>query len=112
VVYWRPRSDSVPVSISIVIRVLHRIHAHTFLRILYVPELNHRVFQVDGLTWHWGLVFGQLVLYLFSLSCTNLQRGSISRENRSRATTWRLDMTSLYYSDTCEKSRIFVISGE
>lgn len=29
-----------------------------------MPELNHRVFQVDGLTWQWGLVFGQLVLYL------------------------------------------------
>ncbi|KAG8792939.1 hypothetical protein FRC16_011214 [Serendipita sp. 398] len=32
--------------------------------ILYIPEVHHRVFQIDGISWHWGLVFGQLVLYL------------------------------------------------
>jgi len=61
VVDWLPRSDRVPVSIA---TYSSANYVHTFFSILYIPEVNHRVFQVDGLTWHWGLVFGQLVLYL------------------------------------------------
>jgi P-type Na+/K+ transporter len=49
-------------------------HAHTPLSIIYIPEVNHRVFQVDGLTWHWGLVFGQLVLYLVLAELYKLAR--------------------------------------
>lgn len=57
------------------------------LRILYVPEVNHRVFQVDGLTWHWGLVFGQIVLYLVFAESYKLarrwyiRRNSVPRDN-------------------------------
>ena len=55
-----PRFDSVPVS-NVCDPLANLL---TRFRIIYVPEVNHRVFQVDGLTWHWGLVFGQLILYL------------------------------------------------
>jgi P-type Na+/K+ transporter len=33
-------------------------------RILYIPVINDHVFQLSGLTWEWGLVIGQLVVYL------------------------------------------------
>lgn len=32
--------------------------------LVYIPAINDRVFQLTGLTWHWGLVAAQLVLYL------------------------------------------------
>jgi len=55
--------------------------ALTVFPILYIPEVNHRVFQVDGLTWHWGLVFGQLVLYLVLAELYKLVRREYSRNS-------------------------------
>ena len=79
VVDWLPRFDRVPVSI-VIYSLANCIH--TFLSILYIPEVNHRVFQVDGLTWHWGLVFGQLVLYLVLAELYKLaKREYISRKS-------------------------------
>ncbi|EJD55236.1 potassium/sodium eff [Auricularia subglabra TFB-10046 SS5] len=47
--------------------------------IIYIPEVNHRVFQVDGLSWHWGLVFGQLILYLVLAELYKLARRTYRR---------------------------------
>lgn len=41
---------------------------------LYIPEVNNRVFQFDSLTWHWGLVAGQLVLYLVAAELYKLTK--------------------------------------
>jgi hypothetical protein len=81
---WLPRTDRIPVSID---KYLSAKCVHTFLSIIYIPEVNHRVFQVDGLTWHWGLVFGQLVLYLVLAELYKLakreyfRRKSVPRDN-------------------------------
>jgi hypothetical protein len=84
VVNWLSRSDRVPVSI---VTYSSANCVHTSFSIIYIPEVNHRVFQVDGLTWHWGLVFGQLVLYLVLAELYKLarrayiRRKSVPRDN-------------------------------
>lgn len=42
--------------------------------ILYIPQVNTRIFQLNGLTWHWGLVFGQLVLYFVAAELYKLAK--------------------------------------
>lgn len=32
--------------------------------IVYIPVINNRVFLIAGLTWEWGIVFGQVLVYL------------------------------------------------
>lgn len=36
--------------------------------------INDHVFQLSGLTWEWGLVFGQLVLYLVAAELYKLSK--------------------------------------
>lgn len=45
-----------------------------FGSILYVPVINDRVFQLSGLTWQWGLVIGQLVVYLVAAEMYKLAK--------------------------------------
>ncbi|KAF9022152.1 potassium/sodium eff [Hymenopellis radicata] len=52
--------------------------------IIYIPAINDRVFQVDGLTWHWALVFGQLVVYVVAVEMYKLIRRSFARNNARR----------------------------
>lgn len=43
-------------------------------RILYIPVINDHVFQLSGLTWQWGLVVGQLVVYLVAAEMYKLAK--------------------------------------
>jgi hypothetical protein len=36
--------------------------------------INHRVFQLDGLTWQWGLVIGQVVIYFVAAELYKLAK--------------------------------------
>lgn len=48
--------------------------ALTTFPILYIPAVNDRIFQLSGLTWQWGLVFGQLVVYLVAAELYKLTK--------------------------------------
>jgi P-type Na+/K+ transporter len=65
--------------------------------ILYIPQVSTRGFQLVGLTWQWGLVVGQLVLYLVAAELYKLakrmfyhRRAARSRENPVEALERRL----------------------
>ncbi|KAG9056424.1 hypothetical protein FS842_010758 [Serendipita sp. 407] len=59
--------------------------ALTTFPILYVPAINDRVFQLSGLTWQWGLVVGQLVLYLIVAELYKLSKRAYARRRKSAA---------------------------
>ena len=52
------------------------------VRIIYIPIINDRVFQVEGLTWHWGLVFGQLVVYIVAAEMYKILRRSLVKRRQ------------------------------
>ncbi|KAL2817280.1 hypothetical protein BDW59DRAFT_152739 [Aspergillus cavernicola] len=37
--------------------------------VIYLPEVNRVVFKHHGITWHWGIVFGCVVVYLALVEC-------------------------------------------
>ncbi|TRM64769.1 potassium/sodium eff [Schizophyllum amplum] len=53
--------------------------------ILYIPAIDDRVFQVKGLTWHWGLVFGQAILYLVLAELYKMARRAYVRSRPPKA---------------------------
>ncbi|KAG8806459.1 hypothetical protein FRC17_004980 [Serendipita sp. 399] len=52
--------------------------------LLYIPEVNHRVFQITGISWHWGLVFGQLILYLVVTELYKMTKRSYYRKRAEK----------------------------
>ena len=66
-----PSSHDIPVC-----RILPRSYQFLTLafRILYIPAVNDRIFQLSGLTWQWGLVFGQLVVYIVAAELYKLSK--------------------------------------
>lgn len=68
------------------------------ISVLYIPEINHRVFQLDGLTWEWGLVFGQLILYVVASELYKLTRRKFARR-RTIKKREGLDMHVAYTID-------------
>ncbi|KAG8805027.1 hypothetical protein FRC17_005769, partial [Serendipita sp. 399] len=53
--------------------------------ILYIPAINDRVFQLSGLTWQWGLVVGQLVLYLVIVELYKLSKRAYAHRREIKA---------------------------
>ena len=56
----------------------------TAFRIVYIPTINDRVFKIEGLTWHWGLVFGQLVVYVVVVEMYKILRRSMVQRKMSK----------------------------
>lgn len=61
--------------------VSHQLNAH---RILYIPQVNTRIFQLMGLTWQWGLVVGQLVLYLVAAELYKMVKRAYYRRRAAK----------------------------
>jgi P-type Na+/K+ transporter len=51
---------------------------------LYIPAINDRIFQLSGITWHWGLVVGQLVLYLVAAELYKLLKRTYYRRRAAK----------------------------
>jgi Na+-exporting ATPase len=43
-------------------------------RIVYIPTINDHVFMVTSISWEWGIVFGQIVLYMVIVELYKLAR--------------------------------------
>ncbi|PVG04087.1 putative Na+-transporting ATPase ENA-1 [Serendipita vermifera] len=58
--------------------------ALTTFPILYIPAINDRIFQLSGITWQWGLVVGQLVLYLVAAELYKLVKRTYYRRRAAK----------------------------